>query len=905
MGERRRFATLAALAVAALFPACDAGRGSDIGPKIETEPEEDWRIVVADDAGRAVTAAFVTIRGMQEHAATNRSGRASIVAAPRGTRVVTVEGSQASATAADRLAGLSLAWPLPDGGELPFALFLPDTAPSATLTLSTGTQGSSSTLDDSATTGAIVTVAAGSSVGYGSAMSVVLRTGMLSAEHVPPGLPAPAAGLPLPTRAIFVDPVDVAFAPGASLSVPNDVQAAANTTLPLWFLDPATGVWTAAGSGTVNGAGTRIDAPGAVARGGLYCFVAPIAAGAFVTGQVIDAAQPPLQLAGVLVRAGESTTRTLGNGNFTLGPIAATDAAGGPRTVALRLTGGRSQRPVSLQRSLALQSGTVDAGVLVLETGTVAEVKAQLVVKGKSDAFRTLRMSTDDGRTLGLSVTDATAQSRFEDQATGLTFGMLSSRIKDRYRVFVARAVAELPPVRRQTLLQIFGSEVDWWSGRSQNGITTTYVVDRTGTGPARYVAVIRDSIPGQGFVGYTTDAGTLGADYGIQGQATASAITGADGVTVTGATTFADVDTDRIELPLERAARKPIGAFDRHGLYAGVLTGSGQPGRTFRVRSGGPSTLQEWYEATLYGTDLGPATPKKVDPESGGSFYRVGVPAPQGDLAVVEGVAGAGTFTVERAAVRKGLAPIQGGLVSLDLTLDLVADQGFLSPGSASGLDVRIPLSALRFDWGVQYADGLVVDVARGLSGFVVNGADVSFPLPALGGTLAGARHVVAFGGSASAGGTTVTQKVFLPLDQAVNQQVTLLGIPEIQTPLPGATVDRNGFTVRWVVPFPALYVVVRLRAESPAKVHEWTAIVPSNLDSFTFRQLPAEAPQPLQPATTYTLSVTAMRIQNGILSTEQRAYQYTLTHYVGLGEADREVNAFSTMSIQVTTTP
>lgn len=851
-----------------------------------------------------MSGAAVRISGLATMAATGRNGRASLPVPADGLRLLTVEGSAASATDTDRLASVSLAVRMPDSGEVPFAICLPDLSGSAALTLTTGVLPAPATLDDAATSGAILDFAAGTTVGFGVG-SVTVRSGGLRARHLPGDLPPAAAAARLPGAAVSIDPAGVTFAPGAALSLPNDLALPANASVELFRLDPVSGTWSIAGVGVVDGSGARIAAPaGAVAGGGLFCFALAVATTATVTGRVVDVQGKPL--AGVLVRAAHAHTRTDNLGRFILTPLAAVDGAGAAHTLTIEFTGGRDLRPNTATTVLTLVPGAQDLGDILLESEPVTRVRSLLVTRGALDVRRRMRVSSSEGLGAGIAVGDDDGQATFDEVRAGVFTGMLTTRVKDAIRVFRAEGVQFLPLGRGEIDFSVFGREEDFVSNRERNGGTNTIVVDADGTGPIRFASVVKDNVPGEGFVGLTTERGSVGVGYGSGpgAQATASFASGNTGRTVRSAFSIVDLDSSRTELPLQRVQPRPLGAFDRHALVVGALTGSAGAGKTRRLRSTRRITLEDWFEAVFEGRDSIGAMPRKIDPELTGAVeFAIGVPDPLGNLAAVEGTIAGPGLVIERVGLAPALSPIAGSVSARDLALDLSADTVFALDGALTGLDASIAPSALTFDYGIELAGGEIVDVVRGAAGLTAAGANASLTLPALTGQLQGARHLLALTGSSSVGGATRRQQAFVPLAAPSGASIVHLDVPEILLPAPGATVAANGFLVQWRVPPGATYVVVQLRSESLTEVRDWTAVVPAIYDSYRFRELPAEAFAVLGAGLTWSLSVRAERVGSGPLAGVVDAYRRVVQNWVGISAAERQVDAFSSMAITVTT--
>jgi hypothetical protein len=332
-----------ALASLLALVACQRGSGSDIGPDLRPLPDGTFRVLVRNNQGEAVTAAVVSVASVTPTAATGHTGRSVINAQISGTQLITIDGTNASATDNavaeddDELGTIAISALIADGLELPFTVFLPDVSDSAGLAVTTGTQGAPSTLNDAAaSSGAVLTISAGDTVTFGVASSVTLKTGPLADVHLPGTIPGFPPGQVFTGRGVFISPADVQFTIGAALSLPNDLNLAASASADLYHLDPTTGSWTRVGSGTE--AGGRIVAPsGSVQSGGLYCFVTTSSASTIVSGTVVD--RRSIALPGVLVRGPQAWTRTDGAGQYTLPAMARLDASGSNRTVTVEFDG--------------------------------------------------------------------------------------------------------------------------------------------------------------------------------------------------------------------------------------------------------------------------------------------------------------------------------------------------------------------------------------------------------------------------------------------------------------------------------------------------------------------------------------------------------------------------------------
>jgi len=889
-----------------VLPACE-GSGSDIGPTLRAPIPANYRVLVQDDQYRAVTSALVSIDGITETAATNRYGRASILAVPSGVRRMHVDGTNASAVAGSRLAALSLTASMPDRNELPYVVYLPDTSQSATSTLLVGTNPVTTTLDDSANSGAIVTVPGGTSVGLLLASTVVLRAGKLARGHLPGELPAPSSGARLWDTGVYIDPAGVTFAPGAALSMPNSgLNLPVGASADLYRLDDFTGVWERVGSGVVNGVTDRIEAPaGSVTTGGLYAFATTVSQTTTLTGIVVN--QTGRRVHDALVRAVGQRTRTFGDGSFVLSSVPSVDGGGAPLTVTLDVHGGRDWRATSAAVNVTVQPGSQPVSDVLLETNQVSDVRLQLIKRGAVDPHRRLRLALSMGSDVGIGVGDSQGRIDYDDIETGGYIGVLTSQTGRPGRALVAEAFRFFGDGSRRLDLQVFAQDQEFLLHRSSQGTTAVHVVDAVGTGPVQGAALVNGSTPGIGYLGQTVQNGILFGEFGYGGEATASITTTAGGLTVTSACTLSHVDSARIEIPLLRAVARANGGYDRHGLVAGQLLQASTPvPKTRLLRSTRYFILNDWYEEVFDGEDVLGNVPFVQDPATSDQF-KVGVTEPVGHLAAVEGTTVGVSLELERMGIAANLQPVPGGVIRRDVALDLVADTQFDAPGAIKNLDPGTSSSALTFDLAAQLADSTIVDVGRGFGGASIftTGEDAEFRLPALGGQLAGGRYYVALHGAHSSGGKSVKQSTLIPLDGTAGPRVELLGVPDITSPSPNATVSGDGFTVNFSLPKGALYAVIRLQSSTAGELRDWTAILPNGLSSFSFRQLPPEAAQPLVAGRTWTLSVTAVRVEAGALASRilDEDYRKLLQHYVGLIPAERQSNAYSSTSIQVTT--
>ncbi len=866
------------------------GRGSDIGPRLDVLPDASFKVQVLDAQGRGVCAARVTVQGVPP-AVTGRSGRADLLASPRGRRLVTVDATAGSAIAGDRLGAVTFAADL-DRDELPGPVFVPDLAGSAGLTVPTGVQAGTSTLDDSASSGAVLTIGAGSAVSDGGAASVTLRTGSLGAGQVSGSLPA-AAQPWLVGRAVLIDPPGATFAPPATLRLPDDLQVGGGGTAVLLFLDPELGQWVQAGTGTE--AGGQLTATGAVARGGHYAFATAVAASAGVRGRVLD--ERGRALAGVLVRAETAMTVTGGDGRFLLDGLAATLGNGGPRPVAVALRGGRTQLPVGASFTTNLAAGsTADLGDLTLATVQAGDVRVLQVRRGRAEVHRRASLGSLDGAVSLVGITDHRGAHVFEEVPSEY-YGFVLGYPLDSRQVNESAGVAWLPPGRLRTDISQFYDDPFWFSG-SRN--TRTRVMDWLAGGPMRG-AVVRGSTAGEGFVDVARESGLVFAGRDFSGRATATAETSSGGVTVVSAFSIERPNGEHLDMPLRRALRPALGAFDRHGLITGTLTG-GTAGRQHRVISTRVLEPGEWFDDVFLGQSIASSVPLKADPGTGLTF-RVGVAAPEGQLAVAEGTLAGPVFTMERLGLLLDQVVPEGAEVARDLPLDRAANAAFPAPGALAnggGGDLRLDLGLLR-------PDGTAVDVARQLGGnHLASGPNVTFLLPALDAGLQDHAWLLALSTGRTEGADTLRHRTLMVAGPGGITPRPFLLPPTVTAPVAGSQfVASDGLAVAFALPAGSFYGTLELRSTDPGSELSWLAVVPPETTSFVFPRLPTQAATPLRAGRAYTLTVTAFRADAGPLLQSPQPYRDLTTFWHAVDAYERGVTAMASRSFAITSAP
>ncbi|HEX6810345.1 MAG TPA: hypothetical protein VF384_01865 [Planctomycetota bacterium] len=896
--RRAKLGLLQAAAWAALLCGC-SGEGSDIGPTLPELPKASCKAVVLDDLGRGIVGASVVAGSGATPVFSGRNGRTELFADPRGRVVVEVNGAYAAAAAGDRLGALRVATTVV-GPDLPSPIWLPELPDATAATLSLGTQVSTTVV--TATSGALLTVPVGSSVGLPStAANVTVRAGVLQAAHLPGDLPAPVTGAILFGRGLFLDPPAVTFAPAADLDVPDDLLLG-GAFASLYRLDDTTGEWTEVATGFTS-AGNRIQAPGVVATGGLYVFGTVVAA-TTVSGRVDDAATPPvpvLPVRDVMVNVDHRRTLTDTAGNFVATGVPATFGDGSPRLAVIELFAGGFWLPARLEATVLVTGATTNASTLVLDTMFAGNVRVQHIVRGRADTLRESRISTVLGDVALATTSDANGQLYFEDLPSEW-FGFQDGLAKDADEVFYGQALAFLEDGRRWFDIYEFTFERPWYVGaRSSRAIVT----DALGGGPLMDAVIVQGSVPGQGFIGKTLESGTFVVTRDFAGRATASRRSQRGGRTIVHAFSIERPDGEHIELPLQRVLRAPLGAFDRHGLVAGDVTGA-DPSREHRLRVTRRISRQEWWADVAEGVPIPSSLPIDVDPATTHAAYQAGVAVAGGNLAAAE-LATTPVPTLLKAGIVADFVPVEGGFVPLDIPLDLVADTPFVVSGAFTGASADIDRTSLTYALALLQPSRRVVDVARGLGYADVPGPpdpSLTFVLPELIGSLEENQWLVLLQGSKVVGGATLSHSSQISLPRAPGSTFQLpTGFPTISSPAEGAAVPATGFTLQFGLPPGSIYATIELRSDTGAELRLWQATVPGTATQFSFVQLPPEAVTPLVAGRTWSLSVTAAFDGPEVLPDISDPYRDQSGFAQSIGTSERGVRVVASRTITITT--
>jgi hypothetical protein len=884
-----RRSVLLSFAASIAFAACK-GDGSNIGPSFAELPAGTCKATVLDDEGRGVSGAVVTVG--DGTGVTGRSGRAELYGDRRGTQLVRIDARNASASDSDRLASLVVSASVA-GPDLPDAIYLPDTGASVVLSVGTGAALPATDLDDTANSGAILRLSAGTVVADGANPTVDLRIGTLDRKHLPGPLPIAPSGAWHVTRGFFVDPPTATFANGATLVVPDEL-ALGGIACALLRLDPETGVWSQV-AGLASSAGGVIQLANAVTTGGLYVYAFD-ASTATVFGRVVDAGGLPVY--GAYVRADSVPLITDNDGRFRA-DVAAADAQGNARNVAIEVRGGGFWLPLAATFPSGVLGGgaSVDLGELELDTVPSGSVRMQLIRRGRAVSDRRVTLSGGLFPSLASSYTDSIGQCTLEDVPSGW-FGTTVAYPLSDSNLSITEPLAFLGAGFRLISATYYFLDRQFVSGGRNARVEA---LDPRGGAQIQEAAMVRGSTPNEGYIGITREGGAVFTNRG-EPRLTASITTESGLQQLTSAFSVEGSNGDRVELPLERLQKRPLGAFDRHGIVRGELTGA-DPLKVQRVLASRPLEFDEWFDARMQGALPYDVMPVRVGGGLGQGRYRAGVALPRGNVAVAEGTVAGGLFTLTAVGALLDAVVAEGTALDLDLPIDRPATTSFVATDALQAFDAGFAASDLRFDLAFQQSGGRIVDVARDVAGnMAVNGDDLTFALPELAGPFAGGSWLVVLSAQATAGTTASSQSLLLRLRATGSEVFPMLALPTITGPLDGATVPATGFTVQFQAPAGADYMEIELRSNG-VHTRVWTAIVPSTATSFAFVDLPTEAATPLVAGETYTLTVGAWRADLGSFATGAVAYAEVPTFWWSIGSGDRGVRAGSSRTVTITT--
>jgi hypothetical protein len=522
----------------------------------------------------------------------------------------------------------------------------------------------------------------------------------------------------------------------------------------------------------------------------------------------------------------------------------------------------------------------------------------QQVARGRADPLRECRISSIFGDVALATLSDANGQLGFED-VPAQYFGFQDGHPIDSLEVFYGQAIAFLDNGRRWFDVYQFRFERAWYIGARS---TRALVTDALGGGPLMDAAVVQGSTPSQGFVGKTLEGGSFVVTRDFAGRATASRRSQRGGRTIVHALSIERPDGDHVELPLQRVLRAPLGAFDRHGLVAGTVTGA-DGSRDHRLRVTRRISQQEWWEDLVEGVPIPSSLPIDVDPATTHAAFQAGLAVAGGNLAATELTTGPVT-TLLKAGIVADFVPVEGSVVAQDIALDLVANTTFVVSEAFTQASADIDRTTLVYALALRQPSGRVVDVARALSYIDTPGSALVFTLPDLTGSLQDHQWLALLQGSKVSGGSTLRHSSLISLPRPAADSFRLPAtFPSISSPAEGATVPASGFTVQFTLPADSVYAILELRSDAGSELRLWQVYVPGNQTQFGFVQLPTEAETPLKPGPTWSLTVTAALRGAEVLPNIPDPYRDQAGFVQSIGTSERGVRVLASRTISITT--
>jgi hypothetical protein len=932
-GLRHRSSVVAA-AWATVLSACTGG-GSDIGPGIPPLAASSRVVTVCDDSGLPVVGALVTIEGVA--GLTTGAGRADLeVGLPGGSVAVRLDPESGAAADGDALLGYTIALEADGGavGQLPEVLHVADASASVGAIAAVGSPlGSAVVLDDTASSGALLRVPAGSVVGGVAASDVTLVSGRLGPSQIPGALPRLDNALPIVHASALLGPRGVTFSTAGDLEVPNDLGLAPGTPGVRLLALGEEGSWSElAVPGGVSVTATRLRANGVVTRTGLYAFAVPSPAAPIeVRGRVLDADGNPV--ANVLVRARQACAVTGLDGAFELPEVVGVDAGGASIAFDLELVGGRDFEPRGTTVSIGpvAPGSSLAAGDFTLDIATVGRFRGLAIYRGRAAPRTPFSISNTNRGDARFGVTDESGNVVFEDVLGDSTGYQLVALDPNPDLLRSAEGVLFVG-LSRTVDLREFQGLVPLLPG----GTALVTVLDEIGGGSAAGSTVLRDANNGDGpqLVANLGAAGGLPFAFGLDETITAIATTSESTAPadVLSAISVRRPRVGRLELPLRRARPAPFSSFDAHTPVVATIVSAPAGSPVRRVAVDGILFRRTWLDQVAFGSTVAvPRTPRDVIPATSadGDLVRLGVPTREANLSIAAGRdLGGGVFRLDAVgsvAIDDVPAAAEAFAVDVDLTRAAVDPTPLMAPAGAVGLDPRIGAASLRLD--LAFCRGperiLLVDAARDVGGnHAVSGDALLLELPDLTaetpmGRDALSGQLVWIDGEVSLpDGSLGRQGQMLEFDADGAPVFTTSGflpLPSIVTPAPGDAVSVDGgVTVFWTVPAETLYVQVDLESieSDPTIERSWTAVVPPDVTEFRFGSLPDDVDDPIgfEPGDAprpYRLTVTAFRIDASSIPEASVPYQRVTTRLFALHPGDLGVSAVSSVSLDFSLMP
>jgi hypothetical protein len=896
----------------ATAPGCNNGSG-DIGPNLLRLPDSSFRVLVRDDDERAVVNAAVAIEGSNATAFTESRGRGEFYIDVNGRALLRIGTTTAIVDADDVFAALAVAVDVGAERIPAFDVHLANLARSQQIGIATGILASTEVLDDSAESGAVLTLPAGTAIASGTLTTLQFRLGRLRSDHLPPLVPE-AGGARLVSRGIqiAIRPFDAisnaaTISPGAALRIPNDLGLAAGSNAELFELDPSDGEWRQIGSGTVDPTGAAIETVGTpITRAALVAFATPTMRTADFTGRLLalDRTRP---LARARVRAGQRVAFTDDAGRFTLSAIPIALADGTPLRPTLSIRGGRTQVQDLLE--IALDPAVIDLGDVPTGFHGVTDFRTLLVARGKSQPFTSVQIGSTTLPGGFLGVTNRSAELTIPglpDRFIGFTATIPDPNSVQRVLELDGRFF--LPEGRRNFDLRLFFASRGWTE--TNRGGTLFVPLDREGAGRLTGVDIVRRNAGVDDFLDRTRDEFEFREDVRREYENVASFQSTDGSRSVFSVCSIVGLEVGRMEMPLHRARRSTDG-FDTFGIVEGDFRVPFGPSgnQIYRVRVTNVENTDRWLDAVLDGRSLLARAPVFLDPmRDGGTEFRYGVPSRGGHVVAIRAeVRGGSTQLVDMVYDVDGPYPPDRVQTLATTGLGLLAfDTEFTATDAFTGLDANLDPAAMRSHLAFALPDGRVVEIARDHDGNLTRrGDDAVLSLPAR--PAQGSTWTVVLETGAEVLGVARRQRTVHRFDTDPAPSTPNLDVPQITAPLAGGQVSVSGFDVAFTLPATATYATLRLTLEDGTVMRDWFAVLPPEQTSFRFRPLPEIPSERQMLATgTYTLELCACRVTRGPIFQQSRsAYQAIASRIFGIGAFERQLDAIASMKITIEVVP
>ena len=889
------------LLVLDLLSSCSVGNGSEVGPKLPKAATSTLSGLVLDEDGKPISGVLVSIKSSGKSALTRRNGRFRLDDPSRGNQILRLVGTNATADAGDRFGIWEQGLRVIEGRQaVTLPIVLPDLDSGTGAILSLGVQTATTSIDDSSSSGAILTISTGTTIsreGFSGSQKVDLAKAVSNAFPVP--LPASSGAL-LSGKGVWIYPVDLSFSSGVGLSMDNDLGLSQGERADLYRLAPGAKEWVLAGAGTVASGGTRIVLDSALLPGGgLYTFVKDVAKSALVSGRIVDSSGAPLEGA-VLVGPGGRSGISDANGIVQIGSLPRVDGGGSPLSADFVLVGGLGLEPVRVKFSVALTGDTVSLGDRSLDAKKVGRVRILTAFRGRVLTTGFLELGIRGQALASAHPIPSTSFLDLDDLGTEDLGAWIRWVKGDRFFQGVAFGIPD--PHLTSLDLRSLVSETELrqaeFVGRMQ-----ARVVDQDSGAPIRDATVQGRMDQNTGDKGTTDGTGYLLVGGEQNGIATASVKTQtSSGKTVEAAMSLVKVNNNIVQFPLLTAGETALGAYDPFLVFQGSLTGSVGSGKTRKLLVRTRERRGDFWDRLLGGISLAGDLPRWTDPAvSGGTSYKLGIPPIQARVTAVEGSLSSSVFLPERLGLLDDLKGNPGDTITKDLALSMPVDQS-LTLVAPKNLDPSFGASDLRYELGAELDEANALSLLPESGGVSKSGNDYLIPVPKREGSLTGSEFLLSLHASSSGSGKSSEQRLLLKGGDRIEGK-DFLPLPMIQSPSHGATLSKvSPVDVRWSQVSGADFLLLTIDSVSGNDRRHWKVFLPASSTSFQFKTLVSGAPSLLVSGRTYSLSLEAWRLGSGVAYQKNDGYQRLLGNLFSLRPGDRGGEAMSRTTIQFT---